>query len=187
MGYSYIGFDVSPEAVRMAQDLGLRAELLSNDGNTSLESDSCDIAICFEVFEHLLEPETALKEILRVLKPHGVLIASVPNAAHWFARVEFSVTGFWLPGGRPGTSRKTPWNDPHIRFFSPDVLRRFIRTYGFSSVKIIPNEFSLAALPYIYKHKGLANLANRISTPIGWISKLSPGLFASRIFAMAVK
>jgi SAM-dependent methyltransferase len=187
MGYSYIGFDISPEAVRMAQTLGLRAELLSNDGKTSLEADSCDLAICFEVFEHLLEPEAALKEILRVLKRNGVLIASVPNAAHWYARVEFSMTGFWLPGGRPGTSRKTPWNDPHIRFFSPGMFRRFITTYGFSSVKIIPNEFSLAALPYVYKQKNLARAANLISSPISWISRLSPSLFASRLFAVAVK
>jgi SAM-dependent methyltransferase len=187
MGYSYIGFDVSPEAVRMARNHGLRAELLSSDGRTSLEADSCDLAICFEVFEHLLEPEAALKEILRVLKPKGVLIASVPNAAHWYARVEFLTTGSWIPGGRPGTSRKTPWNDPHIRFFSPNVFRRFIGTYGFSTVKVIPNQFSLAALPYVYKHKTLVRIANAISFPVSWISRISPGLFASRLFALAIK
>jgi SAM-dependent methyltransferase len=186
LGVSYRGFDISPDAVRRARELGITAELLASDGRTSLEPDSCDWAICFEVFEHLLEPEVALREIKRVLKPSGVLIASVPNAGHWFARIHFLLTGFWVPAGSPGTSRKTPWNDPHIRFFSPAVFRQFVRQ-EFQSVEIIPNRFSLAALPYIYRKPALARLAEIVSLPLGWISRISPSLFASRLFIRAIK
>lgn len=37
-----------------------------------------DAVICSEMLEHVLDPVTVLKEISRVLKPNGVLLASVP-------------------------------------------------------------------------------------------------------------
>ncbi len=35
--------------------------------------------ICSEVLEHLLDPSAALKEMARILKPQGTVVASVPN------------------------------------------------------------------------------------------------------------
>jgi SAM-dependent methyltransferase len=183
----YHGFDISQAAVKAAQTLGLNVALLTPDGRTTLPDDSCDLAICFEVFEHLLEPQLALQEIRRVLKPGGVLLASVPNAAHWFSRLEFLLTGFFNPGGGPVTARKIPWNDPHIRFFSPKLFRRFLGENGFPELDLIPNRFSLSNLPYIYRKPALSGLFDRISKPFGGLSKFSPGLFASRLFARAVK
>jgi SAM-dependent methyltransferase len=183
----YHGFDISQAAVETARTLKLNVELLTPDGHTTLADDCCDLAICFEVFEHLLEPQLALQEIRRVLKPGGVLLASVPNAAHWVSRLEFLFTGFFNPGGGPVTARKIPWNDPHIRFFSPRLFRRFLRENGFPEVDLIPNRFSLSNLPYIYRKPALSGLFDRISKPFSGLSKFSPGLFASRLFARAVK
>ena len=55
----YRGFDISQVAVEAARTLGLNVELLTPDGRTTLADDCCDLAICFEVFEHLLEPQLA--------------------------------------------------------------------------------------------------------------------------------
>jgi SAM-dependent methyltransferase len=183
----YHGFDISQAAVEAARTLELNVELLTPDGRTTLMDNCCDLAICFEVFEHLLEPQLAVEEIHRVLKPGGVLMASVPNAAHWARRLEFLLTGFFNPGGGPLTSRKIPWTDPHIRFFSPELFRRFLRENGFPELELIPNPFSLSDLPYIYRQPALSALSDRVSKPFGWLSKFSPGLFASRLFARAVK
>jgi ubiquinone/menaquinone biosynthesis C-methylase UbiE len=38
-----------------------------------------DLAICFETIEHIQNPDKALLELKRVLKPKGVLIISSPN------------------------------------------------------------------------------------------------------------
>lgn len=187
LGLLYHGFDISQAAVEAAQTLGLNVGLLTQNGRTTLPDDCCDLAICFEVFEHLLEPELAIQEIRRVLKPNGVLLASVPNAAHWPSRLEFVLTGFFNPGGGPLTSRKTPWNDPHIRFFSPELFRRFLRHNGFPELELIPNRFTLSSLPYVYRKPALAGFFDKISKPFGGLSNLSPGLLASRLFARAVK
>ena len=51
------------------------------DGSTFPFSDqSFDGIICNQVFEHVFNPEEFLKEILRVMKPGGRLIISVPFA-----------------------------------------------------------------------------------------------------------
>ncbi|MCC5628121.1 class I SAM-dependent methyltransferase [Nostoc sphaeroides CHAB 2801] len=49
------------------------------DGKRIPLADSCmDCAIATEVFEHCPEPEIVIKEILRVLKPGGILFFTVP-------------------------------------------------------------------------------------------------------------
>ena len=40
-----------------------------------------DLIMCFEVLEHLRDPQKALNEIKRVIKPRGLVLISVPN---WF-------------------------------------------------------------------------------------------------------
>lgn len=44
----------------------------------NVASDSIDIILATELFEHVAKPETGLKECLRVLKKGGLLILSVP-------------------------------------------------------------------------------------------------------------
>ena len=184
-GIDYRGFDASVEAVKQAQANGLGAELLGPDGRTSLADRSCKVVICFEVFEHLLEPDVALREVARVLAADGVLIASVPNAAYWFTRLEFLLTGFLNPGGSPLTARRKPWADPHIRFFSPALFRRFLRENGFKRAEIIPVPFTLAGLPYVYRKPLLRAALETVSRPFGWTSRVAPGLLSPRLFARA--
>ena len=43
-----------------------------------LHSESIDCVVLTEVLEHLYEPKIVLKEIHRILKPHGIIIGTVP-------------------------------------------------------------------------------------------------------------
>lgn len=66
-----------------------------------LRDASFDLAVCFGLFPHLTEPEAALREFLRVLKPGGILAiahlmaSSELNAFH--ATVNGPVCGDHLP------------------------------------------------------------------------------------------
>lgn len=68
----YDGMDLYPkiDAVRYVCD----AQDMNEVGD-----ESYDTVICLEVLEHLPDPQRALKEIFRVLKTGGILIASVPH------------------------------------------------------------------------------------------------------------
>src|SRR5207249_1123612 len=91
---SYTGVDVSERAAELANAAGLDAEVIEDAAQLPFQDQSFDVAICIEVFEHLFAPDKAAAEILRVLRPGGTLIASVPNAAYWRLRANL-VFGLW--------------------------------------------------------------------------------------------
>jgi SAM-dependent methyltransferase len=191
MGFNYRGVDISETAIRQAVTLGLNASLLNSDGTTDLPDESCDLAICFEVFEHLMEPDQALAEIFRLLKPGGHLVCSVPNAAYFARRIEFLVTGFLNPKGDPRIERSAPWRDPHIRFFSAKILERFLASQNFRDIAVSGSPFTLDFLLYRLRfiepgsssEQGVRSLLNSLS----WLSNASPAWFARRLLATAHK
>ena len=70
----YIGLDLPA-----GKYFDRKAPDLTWDGNIiPSTSEIFDCAICLEVLEHTIDPKQMLSEILRVLKPNGVAILSVP-------------------------------------------------------------------------------------------------------------
>ena len=186
-GVGYRGFDVSVTALQQAKAVGLNVGALTIDGKANLDDATADVAICFEVLEHLEAPHHALAEIFRCLRPGGHALISVPNAGFWTQRIEFLLTGFWCPGGSPITARKSPWCDPHIRFYNPKLLRRLAMSVGFEIVESLGEAFTLGALPYVWRRPRLRAVANVISRPVGWLGRALPSWFGARLFLVARK
>jgi ubiquinone/menaquinone biosynthesis C-methylase UbiE len=70
--------DIHPLAIRSVQRLisvkGLaNAETILSDCQTGLPDESIDVAVLYDTYHSLSEPERVLKELHRVLKPDGVL------------------------------------------------------------------------------------------------------------------
>lgn len=63
---------------------GVRSEDLSA---LTFESESIDLIVTQDVFEHVMEPEKAFREIARVLKPGGAHIFSMP----WYSHLKTTV------------------------------------------------------------------------------------------------
>ncbi len=79
----YESFFNYTEYIGLEFDTGIDSEKKSADyyydGKTfPFQSESFDSVVCNQVMEHIFEPEDFLKEILRVLKPKGRLILTVP-------------------------------------------------------------------------------------------------------------
>ena len=70
------GLEFNPRAVAAAQQRGINVKCGDLAG---LDSASFDAITIFHVLEHLSEPISLLNQALRVLKPNGLLIISVPN------------------------------------------------------------------------------------------------------------
>jgi SAM-dependent methyltransferase len=191
MGLDYQGFDISQTAVRQAGVLGLNVSLLNADGTTNLPDESCDLAVCFEVFEHLMEPYQALAEIWRVLKPGRHLVCSVPNAAYFARRIEFLCTGFLNPKGDPRIERSEPWRDPHIRFFSAKTLERFLASQNFSKIAVSGSPFTLDfAVAHFRSLKPNSVTSRRLSlffNSFSWLGQVYPSWFGRRLLAVGQK
>jgi 2-polyprenyl-3-methyl-5-hydroxy-6-metoxy-1,4-benzoquinol methylase len=83
-----------------------------------------DIVIAGDVIEHLPRPAHTLSEIIRVLRPDGELLLSVPNFGHWYPRSRVLLGLF-------GYDRRGILDESHLRFFTRSSLRKLVRAAGF--------------------------------------------------------
>ena len=78
-GCAYTGLDIPA-----ADDFGMRRhpEIVDFDGqNIPFLDQSFDHVLCTEVLEHADDPDKLIAEMLRVLRPGGTLVATVPFSA----------------------------------------------------------------------------------------------------------
>jgi SAM-dependent methyltransferase len=73
-----VGVDINPATVEWCRLQGLDAHLMATDILPFAE-DSFDGAVLDNVLEHLNAPAPLLREIHRVLRPHGTLVVGVPG------------------------------------------------------------------------------------------------------------
>lgn len=172
------GLEGLSAAVERAVADGLNVELCDLNGPTALASSSVDVVICLDVLEHLVEPATALGEMRRVLRSHGLAILNVPNHFDMSGRLKI------LLGKSLDTHRYFPdhdeWNNPHIRYFTHSGFVRFVTGSGF---QIIDDRSSfITSFPLQSQFIG-----NRF---VGLRSRLSarfPALFSAGHFLVAQK
>lgn len=90
---------------------------VGNITDIPLEDSSLDAVICSEVLEHVESPEESITEMIRVLKPGGIIALSVPRYLPelicWKLSTEYSQT----PGG-------------HVRIFKQSQLKSLATDNG---------------------------------------------------------
>lgn len=80
-GYSVIATEISAEMVAETQSKVSEATVLLSDDPSELQGDF-DAVCCFEVLEHLPDPEAFAKKL-----PGNSLFASVPNPWRWYPKL----------------------------------------------------------------------------------------------------
>ena len=73
-----VGVDINPATVEWCRGQGLDAQLMAPDV-LHFDDNSFDSAVLDNVLEHLVAPTPLLREIHRVLRPHGILVVGVPG------------------------------------------------------------------------------------------------------------
>ena len=182
-GRRHIGVDISEQAVAEARKGGYEARRIDDAGSLPFPDASFDAVVAIEVFEHLFEPQQAAREALRVLRPGGVLVATVPNVSYWRRRVDLALLGRWNPLGDTD-SVDAPWRDPHLRFFNRGSLHRMLTRAGFDRVSIGGHGGAIARDVPLLRNvfwRGHPSALYRAT------SQAAPGLLAYRLHAVAFK
>ncbi len=86
--------------------------------------------LALDVLEHLVDPWTVVAKLDRLLRPGGVLVASIPNVRHHSVVVPLLFKGGWryLPMG--------PLDRTHLRFFTRSTAIELVETSGMRVDKI---------------------------------------------------
>jgi len=78
--YETYGVDVSEYGIKQARNRLHKTKLYIGDARQlDFEPRYFDIITCFDVLEHLDDPEACIKECNRVLTQNGLIVACVPN------------------------------------------------------------------------------------------------------------
>ena len=137
LGYSVYGTDISSHALRQAKRIGKLDNLLVCDAQKGLPFRiNFDLAVCFEVLEHLDTPQMAIKCAFEVLESKGMFVASTPNPLS-----------------------KSPWNSArsdstHISLKSAKEWKGILEDCGFSRVSVCVVHF----IPAVWKVTGKLSL-----------------------------
>jgi 2-polyprenyl-3-methyl-5-hydroxy-6-metoxy-1,4-benzoquinol methylase len=152
LGHHVTGVDVLelPE-VAIRVDRFIQANLDDGLPETVSAAGPFDVVLAADVLEHVRQPEKLLSDVRAVLVPRGVLIASVPNFGHWYARgrVAFGLFDY---------DQRGVLDEGHVRFFTRRGILRRMHNAGFSVVR-----YEATGLPleiFTRSH----NLAQRLAT-----------------------
>lgn len=139
-----IGIEISPEAVGILKEKGIKAYQLDIDEKDfPFEIDSFDTVYCGEIIEHLFNPDHLLEEVHRILKPNGKCIITTPNLAGWPNRTSL------LLGYQPFATSVSPEHEGvgklmlkgnegqwgHIRVFTIRALKELLKIHSFKIIQ----------------------------------------------------
>jgi len=149
-------------------------------GRLPLRSASFDLAICYDVLEHVFDPMALLAEIHRVLRPDGTALLCVPNAFNLFNRLTF-LAGRYVDI-MDTSHRSNDLFSEHIRLFSRRLFEAAVARAAFS-VKSRHFYFPDAFTDSRFR---LAGSLARVFTATG-IHALCPGLLSLGFLYECVK
>lgn len=118
-----------------------------------------DFILCGDILEHLREPAAVLRWLRRHLAPGGLLVASLPNSAHLYFRLNVLLGRF--PEHGRGLFDRT-----HLHFYAWNNWRRVIDEGGFRIETVRPTAAPVELLMP----------ARRSGLALGALERLSYGL-----------
>ncbi|SRR5579883_210518 len=183
--------DISSLGIERAKQMGIDATQHDLSKTFPYSSNSFEGAVCIEVLEHLYDPKFTVSEIFRVLKPGGLLVASVPNNGYFRERLK-AFTKAEMSTSISDFSNE--WKGAHIRFYSLKSFTRMLDVCGFEIESVQSNgDGSIfdgldAFGGYSMQHAS-SFLRRKLPRPmkLAMLENIWPSLFAPHIIVRARK
>lgn len=139
---SVVAFDISRHCLEYAKELDNLGNNVSyfrgNAYSVPFESDTFDIVVATEVLEHLPGLDKAMREINRVVKRGGLVVASVPNTMMYLYPEVLCYLCLTAKGRKYLVGRMRRQIDDkgqYHRPFLPLQFRRLFENYGFEVIR----------------------------------------------------
>jgi SAM-dependent methyltransferase len=128
-GHHVTGMELIPEIADQARQWLDRVETADVEQGFAFSPASFDAIIFADVLEHLVDPWRVLREAAGLLRPHGRVIASIPNLQH-----KDVLAG--LVRGRWRYTQSGITDIGHLRFFTLATIRELFDQAGLSLVHV---------------------------------------------------
>jgi len=161
------GVDISQVAVNKARHIAINAYKIDASSEKLPFDDSFfDIVYIGDVIEHLVDPDFALEEIRRVLRPEGTLCLSTPNLASWYNRILLflgiqpiftEVSSEYILGRKLTLLGQHSKPVGHLRLFTLSSLRDLLELHEYNITSVYG-----AANYYVEKKSVIMRLAEHI-------------------------
>jgi 2-polyprenyl-3-methyl-5-hydroxy-6-metoxy-1,4-benzoquinol methylase len=129
LGHTVTGVDVRElPNVRARVDRFVLGDLDDGLPQAIRTGEPFDVVLAADVLEHVRAPELVLAQCREALTARGVLVASVPNFGHWYARARTALGLF-------DYEQRGILDRGHVRFFTRRSFTRQLREAGFATVR----------------------------------------------------
>lgn len=149
MGWDTYGVDISTTAIHIAQNRGLTNMFASKIEDINFPDDFFDVVVALHTLEHVSNLVKTIREIRRILKKGGMVVIKVPNSGCYekfpmkiLEKLKNIMKRFL------GVNDKTPYGFrlEHLNYFSPAILKKVLKKFGFTNYKI-----KIPVFPQIYE------------------------------------
>jgi len=178
-GAKLVGIEPDLSRATIARNRGIDARHGYFDEASVQGLGKFDVVVFADVLEHLPDPAAALRLTRQVLDPGGIVIASVPNIAHWSVRLE-------LFCGRFDYQSCGIMDATHLRWFTEKTLRDLFESSGYG-VETIQQTAGVGGSVYYEYFFWRWFRPRRYRPPlIRWLAKSFPRLFGYQHVIRAV-
>lgn len=147
-------------------------------GLPHLEPSTFDYVLCADILEHLRDPSRVLEQLRSVLRPDGLLVASLPNSGNVYFRLN-------ILAGRFPQEDKGLFDRTHLRFFMWSGWADLLSRTGWSVRSVEPTGIPVGlAVPPRWEDSAAVRLAERVCYGLAQVRKT---LFAYQFIVTACR
>jgi len=163
------GLELSETAARAAAQIGDEVVCGAlEDPDLPFAAGAFDLVVLADVLEHLADPGAALARAAGWCRPGGAILVSVPNVAHWSARLA-------LARGRWPQQERGTFDSSHLRWFTRTSLGELL-----TGARLVDVELD-AIVPALRNHLPGEWVARRAEPAWQALGRRAPGLLGYQV------